>query len=382
MRALIAILGAAIIFLMPCGGISYASRAAVKAEPKQVVGWDPNLFVSGCDGGREDALASPAVNQEIVGLLGDRLHALRDAGKLPFELRESDNSYAFSREGDNPVGLIALVVDDSVIDSQYVLNGTTYYKAIVLCGIDLMFCSAEDAKGGMRVLQTIPLRGHAVIGGDLNNLVTVPITLEQQQTAFAAIAARIIRDQLDFAKLGQSLQEVEVKKVLNETYQVTQVNISSNKAKQMFEGRLEEIEALLGGNFTSAYQKTTGKIVYPSLAGGSWRENAADNLWTMDINSPSGNKVLSMPAARYPIELELTGLAEGEIHTQKASTVKREWGYKAWLKKSPVMSKEQAEMTKIRTKQFSTNNSILVDDDDVFIELLIDLATDLASQKE
>ena len=355
-------------------------QAAPKEEPV-TVNWIKNIFTLQKEAS-EGAVVTEEVQREIADLLDSRLHSLQSKGSLPFVLKESNESYSFNHSVDNPVGLVALVVDDSSIKSEYDLHGETCYKEIVLCGIDVMLCSSDSEDGSMRVLHTIPLRGYDVLGGDYKHLIKEPITVEQRREVFVGIAKNLIQKQLDFARYHLSQQDTEIKKVHPETYQVTEVEFVSPKAQIIFAGQEDKIKALLGGVFTSAYQKTTNKIVYPPLPGGQWKADAADNLWTLEMNSPAQNLRLTMNQAKHPIKLELTGVADQEIHGKNESSVKIDWGYKAWLKKTPVNGREKAELSKIEVKQFSARNSIRRDVGDIYVELLIGLAGDLAKQQE
>ena len=354
-----------------------------KDTPKPVVGWSPNLYTVGAAVKAGD-IVDDATQKKIVMALSDKLHALHDADKLPFDLKESSEEYNITHASENNLGIIALVVDDNTIDTQYKTKTANYYKSVVLCGIDVMLCSMDEETNSMRILQTIPLRGYSVLGNDVYHPIQDPISLEQKKAEFIKTAKAMIGEDLNFKQYKRVLREADVKKVSPETYQVTKVNISSDKANELFKDNLPALKGLIAGVFTSKYQQTKDRIVYPSLAEGEWTKDVANNLYSLQLNSPTGSSMVTMPDNVSGIMLDLTGIASGIIPTKKESQIKVDIGYKAWLKKSPVEGKEKAELTKMEIRQFPKQGSteIEINPQDIYVELLIGLASDLAAQKE
>ena len=109
----------------------------------------------------------------------------------------------------------------------------------------------------------------------------------------------------------------------------------------------------------------------------------SQNLFSMQLNSPAGSLEVSMEAPKHSIQLELTGIAQGDVQMKQVSDVQKNIAYKVWLKKTPVEGSEQAVVTPGTVRQYSKldETAIQIDPTDVFTELLIEAAKDLGNQK-
>lgn len=347
------------------------------AQLPEHINWSPNLFTVAA----QRSTVTDSVKQQVAEMITRRLHVLRDSGKLPFTLKEYNAEYNIQKSSaDGEIGLVALLVDNSAFDSQYAVSSATYYKLTMLCGIDLMFCSVDEETNSMRILHTIPLRGYDVLGGDLQHLVTSPITPAQQQAMFLSIARKLIGE-LDFTATQRELKKLQLRQVLPETYQVTEVAISSRKANEVFAGQTEAVKSLLGGVYTSKFQQTRRCIMYPARTGSSWQHDASRNLYSLQMVCPSSALTVTMPEPQYTIKLDVTGVASGEIPTKNPSAVKIDMGYKAWLKATNDFGQPPLELDRFVMRQYSKQNTIHFDVDDIYTELLIGLASDLARKK-
>ena len=90
-----------------------------------------------------------------------------------------------------------------------------------------------------------------------------------------------------------------------------------------------------------------------------------------------------MERPKYPITLDISGLASGEVARARESAVRRDVIYKAWLTKTPVEGKEQGKLDDYITQQYlkSRDSESQVDESDLYTEVLIGLAKKMANQK-
>ena len=355
---------------------------SVRASSLPVVNWSPNVFsIDGEVSGEH--LLDDAARQEISQAISAKLQRLQQEGKLPFQLKEVSTEINAAFNADAPIGLIPIVVADMSFDSSYRIGDQTYYKSRVISGLDLTFCAVDEESHSWRILGMVPLRYYDTAGTDPRHLLTGELTPEQKSQLYARITRTGIENGLDFRKAKSLLRNLETRSVSPDTYQVTEVEITSRKASELYGDRIPQIKNLLGGFFTSSYEEKTQHVVYPARTGDAWRNDVSQNLFSMELNSPAGNLEVSMEAPKHSIQLELTGIAQGDVQMKQASDVQRNVAYKVWLKKTPVEGNEQAVVMPGTVRQYSKmdENAIQIDPTDVFTELLIEAAKDLGNQK-
>lgn len=351
-----------------------------REAPQPVVNWSADVFAINGGGGNR-FLSYPGVREALCQAISDKLHVLQQAGKLPFQLQEVSTGYGIQYGQDAPIGLIPMVMLDTSFDTSYTLPNGSFYKSLVVSGLDLAFCSADEETHSWRILATIPLRSYDIIGQDIRNPLRQPASDEMKAAMYTRITVNMIQNHLDFTRQKDLLSDLETKTLLPETYQVTDVTVSSPRAQTLFKDRQEEIRDVIGGFFTSQYQQSKKRIIYPSMTAGAWKEDVNRNLYSLQMDSPSGAITVTMEKAKYPIQLDVMGIASGEIQTKDPSAVTYTMGYKAWLKKSPVEGKEQSPLTKVTMQQFLKRGRTQVDEKDIYMKLFIDLARDMAAQK-
>ncbi|MBR1728952.1 MAG: hypothetical protein IJ728_05450 [Selenomonadaceae bacterium] len=330
-------------------------------------------------------LEYPGIKEKISQAINEKLHSLQREGKLPFNLKEVSTDYGnHVIVGDDPIGIIPLSTLDKSFDSSYHANGKTFYRSIIFSGLTLALISADPENDSWRILGTIPLNGYDMIGDNLNDLREQPITLQEKANKFAEITIKMINDHLDFSKDKKVARDVDIKSQIPDTYQVTEVKITSNKAKEIFAGREDEVKEIIGAFFTNSYQRKTKRIVYPPRGSGKWKRDVNKNLYTFQMNTPSGEINFTMEMPKNPITLELSGVAIKEMDSNSNSKVIRDIFYKVWLKKQPIENKELAEYTDHTTRrEIKTGNAwVEYDPADVLIELVIDAAQNMGAQKK
>lgn len=330
------------------------------------------------------------VRDAVAQALTWKLKQLQMSGDLPFELEESAIKYddMHSVSGDDPIGLIPIATLDTSFDTKYSAGKKTYYRSLVFCGLSLAICSADSLNNSWKILATIPLSGYDFIGDNLDDPRTEPISDEEKAHAFIEIASSLIRNNLDFSshkdrKLFRDLDLKSLGGAKYKTYQVDEVSITSNKAREIFYGREDEIKNIVAAFFTSSYQRKSQNIVLPPKTGSAWKHDVTKNLYTYQMQTPSGSIVnLSADQPDETIQLEIYGLNSKEITTKKPSDVKRDILYKAWMRKFPADKNSDQTDSTVRRELITDDAAIEYNPADVYTLLLIDVAENLGSQKK
>ena len=369
--------------------INFAAVAGAAEKPE--VQWVPDVYAAGSSDGLLD---SPGVRERICQALTDKLHELDAQGRLPFKLKTtSSDSDIYGINGDVHVSLIPFSVMDVSFDSTYHLPKGNFFHSIIVSGLDIAFTcpeSAESGRKGERLLGIIPLYGYGEMGKDLQ--LQAPVTDEEKQEVrqqkakvYGDVTVQMIKDYLNFDEQKRLARQLTVK-ALEEgnTWQVTDVAISSNKANMIFNGQQQKLKQVIAAFFTGSYQQKTGRTVYPASVLKDLSKQVNDNMNALTMNSLVGTRTLQIPEADHKVTLDFDGVSEGEVQTRKDSDVKKDIAYKAWLKKSPAEGHEQAELDAIVVRrEYKTDNvQVSYDKKDVYTELMMKLADAMGKQKQ
>lgn len=305
---------AALIFILPI---------ATYAADKPTVTW-PHSSVNATTA-RPDSLVDEGVLTQVSMLVNERLHTLDTAEKLPFTLQETATDFTEDVTENSSITLIPLVMDDHVFKSSYWIDGVTYHKAVVMTQIDIAFCYYSGSGNSLRILHVIPLTGYAVIGN--NGEYTTPISKTALQQQFITNASQLIQQRLAF-KNKNFLKDLDFKAVTPDTYQVTQVTISSPAAQQFYGPRLPLAEALVATAFTSEYAAThPDRTVLPAVVGAKWQEDAAKKTYQLSLGDTG--KYLVMERANHEIALQVPKVGAFNIPIKNDSGVYKKKGYTA-----------------------------------------------------
>ena len=308
---------------MVTAGLWITLTVAAFAEEKPEVVW-PHSSVNAVSN-REATLADATVLQAVSSAVNDKLHALETAGKLPFSLKESDDGFTEDITENAAVALIPLIMDDHCYKSEYIINGQPYYKAVVMTQIDVAFCYYPGSGNSLRVLHTIPLIGYSVIG--TNGEFTAPISKAVLQEQFVNNASQLIQDNLEF-KNKRFLDDIELKMVTPDTYQVTDVTISSAAAQRFYGPRIPVVKALIASAFTRQYAASHDDVtVLPSIVSGTWQEDAAKKTYQLSLGDTG--KYIVMERANNEIVLDLQKIAAFDIPIEHDAGVYKKKGYTA-----------------------------------------------------
>lgn len=311
----------------------------------------------------------------------NKLLTMQEQGKLPFEL--VDEVAASTHKigelvGDSDVYLIPAVMVNSARDTNYSSTTETYYNSAVVSGISLIFCITEENYeiGGVtyKMLGMVPLVNSCMIGSDQNNKRTTPISDYEKISKFVELSNASIENQLNFSSAMKNLKD-ENARFSMDTYQVTDVNISSQKAQQAFPGTAgEELKFLVAYNYTAGYQQKNKRIVYPpSITSNSFANDIAKNAYKLSLDGPNGSVDVGVSAPAHRISLDITGAN----YTYDNNVI----AYKVWLAKSPVEKSEKAELERGYSRGLVNAGNINIDHSGVYSRLLMGLAWELGGQK-
>lgn len=326
-----------------------------------------------------------------------KLNNLQAQGKLPFVLEKVNpvNRHSFNElTTDEEIYLFPAVMINTAQDSSYSNSEETLYNSTIISGISLVFAMLEENRDfaqvsragnavGYRMLGIVPLVEADTIGlvqydndGNVTSKRNYPISEGEKQYKFLQLAKKSLAGNWDFSGALKNLKN-EYAAFDRETYQVTDVSITSNNALAAFTGNeREELKFVTAYYFTSAYQQKNKCIVYPpAVANNSLSNNVVDGMSSLSLDSSSDKVDVSMLSPKHAIRLDISGA---------------NWGYdgkllthRVWLAKYPVEGTEKRELDRanVRPLRKVAGNTVNVDHADVYSRLFIGLARDLGNQK-
>lgn len=359
------------------------------AKNKLVVNWVPDVYSmrnSSSSGFLDDATVRIAITNKLT----EKLRSLDKAGKLPFELNESSsgslNNVREDYSDSMPIGLIPMMIFDQPFSTSYQAGTDTFYRDIIACSLSIAIVSGEDESHSQRILAVVPMSGYTELG-NLPNLIKEPIPYETKKNTFIALACRMIDNELDFSKVSKALKDWEVKQVLPETYQVTNVSISSKKGQGIFGSKSdnEMVKAIISNFFTTAYQKTTGKIVLPPINAQEAMKEISTGVYAFEMRSLSNQASVTYAAPKHKIELNFNGCNTKEIERSEKneSYARTDFIYRAWL--SRKIDGNEIELDSYETHNFSKTDTYeqmrSVIEKNTYVDLLIGLARKLGERK-
>ena len=382
--------------------LSFATNSEAKSK-KLVANWiasEKNILVLG----KADLVNGAGVKQAIIEATTQKLHSLKAAGKLPFELKESNggedvdffqlaNSRLDFSDEELQIGIIPIVALDNAYASSYsIFNklGMTFHKDIVTSSIYFVVMSTNQDGQPPRILASIPMSGCIVLGS--RTPTRVPFAKETEIEAYKNLTVGMINNELDFTAIKKALNDWEKKQIIGEVYQVTDVEISSAKANEIFAKSEDkaEIKAIIANFFTAEHQKKTKKILLPPIlddkdkvavkeveAGmksiGGFKAHGSSGVFELQYEQPSESR---------QIKLDFSGANYGEMQRSEknASDVRADWAYKAWLDKKAngkTISFDDSQVIAMP----KNNANFKIDKKEIFTDLLIGLARKLGAAK-
>ncbi len=342
--------------------------------------------------------------QQLLGnMIREKLHKMAAEDELPYEIREmtADLHHSSGEQllTDDRIFLYPTVMVSTAIDTRNNNPLYTAYTSTIVAGISLLFCVPEEnldpervtAEGNtvsLRLLGIVPMVEAESIGipeydiqkDRWRNLRTEEITPEEKSRKIISLTRKMLKEDINFSNIKRNIKDDKAKMGM-ETYQVTDVAMSSQKARALFpEAEAEDLRFLVGYYFTSAYQKKTKRVVYPPAVGGEDLANSMiDSAYKLSLDSANGKVNVAMSNPKYPIRLDISGIASKVVESGKDVYT---FLHKVWLAKKPVEGDEKAELSRLNTRTVKLPEGTGTDYDDkmIYSALLLGLAQELGSQ--
>ncbi len=345
--------------------------------------WLPQIYTMGDKDGEH--LLAYGNNRDVLSeALTKKMQQLQSEGKLPFFLEFSKDIRMDNLRGninmDIPIGVMPLVTLDQSMDTAYRAGDEWFYRSIVMSALSLAICSAGDEQSSLRILGVVPMDGSSIV--DEGVVHHEPFSKAAKADCYQRLTLKMF-DGIDFKGVARSLRDWQDKQVWPDTYQIVDVAISSEKARQVYHGKGRIIRNIVGNFYTTEYAKRTQRIVLPPVLAGDMQQKMNEQLYSFEVSSPTNTMRMEMEKPKYPITLDISGLASGEVARARESAVRRDVIYKVWLTKTPVEGKEQGKLDDYITQPYlkSRDSESQVDESDLYTEVLIGLAKKMANQK-
>ena len=369
-------------------------QSFAKDNEKLQIGWVPTVYTM--QTGKDSLLKNDEYDatEQIQEAISNRLRALDSAGRLPFTVKwgasSSLNNVQETVSVEAPLMILPMVAMDDSFDTCVRVDEVKAYRHVIVSGINIAICSASVADDeGVKMLAIVPLSGYTVIGDSAGNpgkIMPKPLSKKEKSKVYAALSVEMIK-QMDFDAVTKALKNWQRDKTYPVTTQVD-AKISSRKANEIF-GQPDEkkqIKNLIANTYSAEYQKNTGRLVMPPATAADFYKDIKDNMYKFEIHGPAGKVKLSMGNPDRKIMLDFAGVAEAVAEGKKASNVRQDIVYKAWLKKEPVEGNEKDTLDEyVVEPQFKKSGAgdalIDIDKKDIYARLQIKLAKKMAAQK-
>ena len=373
-------------------GIMCITSMAEARELPEVV-W--SNMVCGVDNDKEGKenwhLLTDEGRDRIKAAVHAKLLEQQKAGKLPFKLAEG-NWDVDKIDSSTPVGIVPIVTTNSMFHQEFDIGNKKLHKYVLASALDIAVCSFESDGQTLRMLYNIPLHFWTSVPEN-NRLEDMRLlSREEERDLYARFTVKMIEQHLDFSKMNKVMRKLEDKvEAAEATYQVTNINISSPKAQEIFTGsdglgqaRITNLKKIIGDIYTSAYAQRTGHVVYPSLLSGNWVPDAVKGCNVLRLNTGNAGELrMVVKNPDQGITLDITGVGRKEAETKKKSNINGFMAYKVWLAKSPKENEKETEVTNAIVQEFDRyhGKNLGLSDRDIFRMLLIGAAEKLGSQK-
>ena len=128
------------------------------------------------------------------------------------------------------------------------------------------------------------------------------------------------------AKSGMQIKTTNMRASSDETFQVTEVKVSSKKAAKFFPQELIGPQAAQW--FSNFLTYRGGKVVLPSRVGGEWDQRATGTAFSL-FDRTGIEHQFELPPPKYPVILDITGINSKVTDTNDVNDVCM---FKAWMK--------------------------------------------------
>lgn len=219
-------------------------------------------------------------------------------------------------------------IDSDFISTSKDLFTNYLVKKLLSARIDFIYGKVNAIKNGIAECsigsQDGLQKGQNVscLIGD-RKIATIKIDSLQANVSFGKYpASRVSKDTLNLLKI----RAPNIKAFTNETYQVVDFKISSEKAKTFFDEKI--IGPQVSQWLSDFLSNKTGKAVLPCRVGGGWDVNTTEQSFMLLTRDGEQYK-FELPPPRYAITLDITGLTS---KLMKSNNVEEIWINKAWIK--------------------------------------------------
>jgi len=177
------------------------------------------------------------------------------------------------------------------------------------------------------------------------------------------------------AKPGMQVKTTNMRASSDETFQVTEVRVSSKKAAKIFPQ--ESIGPQAAQWFSNFLTDRGGKVVLPSRVGGEWDQRATRTAFSL-FDRAGIEHQFELPLPKYPVILDITGINSKVTDSNDVNDVCM---FKAWMKISIPAKKFEKEFDVYSSKCHIKGVQSFEEKDEYF-DLLYQLTAKIAKEAE
>lgn len=177
------------------------------------------------------------------------------------------------------------------------------------------------------------------------------------------------------AKIGMKVKAINMRASSDETFQVTDVKISSQKAAKYFPQ--ETIGPQTAQWFSNFLTERNGKVVLPSRVGGAWDNRATETAFTI-LDRAGLEHQFESPKPKHPVQLDITGVSSKIADSNDVNDVCL---FKAWIKLTVPTKKYEKEFDIVRSKCLIKGIQKFEEKNELF-DLLYQLTAKVAREAE
>lgn len=129
-------------------------------------------------------------------------------------------------------------------------------------------------------------------------------------------------------KVGYQIKTSNIKGLSDETYQVVNLKISSEKFKKLFSE--DDISIQVSQWFSDFLSERSGKVVLPPKIGSNWVESSNQQTFAVFIKDGQEH-LFEIAKPKYEVSLDITGMSSKRIEDE-SNNVNENRAFKLWLK--------------------------------------------------
>lgn len=172
------------------------------------------------------------------------------------------------------------------------------------------------------------------------------------------------------------IEASNIKGLSDDTYQVVEFKVSSEKCKKVFDNNIGSQASQWFSDFLSA---RGGKVVLPSKVGNNWVETSNENSFAVFIKDGQEH-LFEVAKPKYQVKLDLTGLSSQMIE-EESNSINQNWIFKLWLNVEIPEKKFSKEFDMLSTKSLIVGTQTFKEKSEV-IDLLHQLTAKVAKDIE